>query len=120
MNPYAIIASLVLGIAGIAGAGWGGFRLGVDHQKASDADRQEDVRRAGEQAGQLAANAISKMKPLQTTIQQEIQRETLTNTVYVDCRHSPDGLRLLNAALAGGKPQLAGGGQLPAPDRPAR
>jgi len=116
MNPYLIITALVA----VMGAGWGGFRLGVDHQKATDADRQEDVRRAGEEAGKLAANAIAKMKPLQTTIQQEIQREILNNTVYVDCRHSPDGLRLLNAALTGGRAERTGGGQLPPPDAAAR
>lgn len=120
MNPYLIIASLVLGIAGLAGAGWGGFRLGVDHQKAADADRDNTMREAVGKAGQQAAEAISKIKIVNTTIQQEIQRETRIEPVYVDCRHTAVGLRSVNAALTGAGAHPAGGGQLPAPDAPAR
>lgn len=120
MNPYAIIAALVLGIAGVAGAGWGGFRLGIDHQKSAEADREKAIREAADQAGQLAAQAINKIRVINTTIQQEIQRETRTERVYLDCRHTPDGLRLLNAALAGGQAKSAGGGQLPASDAVGR
>lgn len=120
MNPYAIIAALVLGIAGAAGAGWGGYRLGVDSQKAAEADRDQAIRQAADQAGQQAAQAISKIKVVNTTIQQEIQRETRIEPVYVDCRHSPSGLRGVNAALAGSPAQSAGSGQLPAPDAAAR
>jgi hypothetical protein len=120
MNPYLIISSLVLGIAGMAGAGWGGFRLGVDHQKAAETDKKELLDQAAGKAAQASAEAISKLKIVNTTIQNEVQHETRTHTVYVDCRHTADGLRLVNAALAGDRPQPAGGGQLPAPDPAGR
>lgn len=120
MNPYAIIAAIIICITGVAGAGWGGFRLGIDHQKAADADRDKTVREAVDQAGQQAAKAIGKIRVVNTTIQQEVQRETRIEPVYVDCRHSPGGLRGVNAALAGGRPSPAGDGQLPAPDAAAR
>ena len=120
MNPYAIIVTLALGIAGVAGAGWGGFRLGVEHQKSAEADRDQAIREAVDLAGQRAAQAINKIRVVNTTIQNEVQHETRTHTVYIDCRHTPDGLRLVNAALAGGPAQPAAAGQLSSPDTPAR
>lgn len=120
MNPYLIIASLVLGISGVAIAGWGGFRLGVDHQKAAGADRDNTMREAVDKAGQLAAKAISTIKINNTTIMQEVQHETRVEPVYIDCRHTAVGLRGVNAALTGAGAQPAGGGQLPASDAPAR
>ena len=113
MNPYAIIASLVLTILGVCGAGWIGFQTGIDHQKSSESDRNEAIRLAADQASQVAAAAINKIKVVNTTIQQEIQHETRTNTVYLDCRHTPDGLRLINSTLSGDQTITPGGSQLP-------
>ena len=110
MNPYLIIAALLA----IMGAGWGGFELGVDHQKATEADKKDLVAQAAEAAGQASAKAISQIRITNTTIQQEIQHETRTERVYLDCRHTPDGLRLVNAALTGA--ERPGGGQLPKAD----
>lgn len=120
MNPYLIIVSLLITVAGVCSAGWAGFQVGIDHQKSAEKDRIEAIRAAADQAGQQAARAISRLKVVNTTIQQEIQHETRTHTVYLDCRHSGDGLRLLNAALAGGQNISAGGGQLPQIDPPER
>lgn len=114
MNPYLIIVALLA----VMGAGWGGFELGVDHQKANDADKKELVAKAAEAAGQASAKAISQIRITNTTIQQEIQRETRTERVYLDCRHTADGLRLVNAALTGA--ERPGGGQLPQADPAGR
>lgn len=113
MNPYAIIASLLLTIFGVCGAGWMGFRIGIDHQKSTESDRNEAIQLAADQASQAAAAAINKIKVVNTTIQQEIQHETRTNTVYLDCRHTSDGLRLINSALSGDQTITPGDGQLP-------
>lgn len=115
MNPYLIIAALVAVMA----AGAGGFRLGVDHEKASEADKQETVQAAVDAANQSSAKAIAGLRPIYTTIQSEVQREIQTNTVYADCRHSPDGLRLLNQALNGGA-KSPSGGELPKVDASGR
>jgi hypothetical protein len=120
MNLYLIIAALVFYGVSVAGAGWGGFGLGVDHQKASNADRDKTMREAVDQASQKVAQAISKIKVINTTIQQEVQRETRTEPVYIDCRHTPDGLRLINAALTGARPDPSGGGKLPSVDPAGR
>lgn len=98
MNPYLIIAFLVT----ILGAGAGGFKLGVDHEVASQAREDEHIAQAVDAATNAAADAIAKLKPKFTTIQNEVQREIQTNTVYTDCKLSPDGLLLANRALSGG------------------
>lgn len=97
MNPYIIIVALVA----ILGAGAGGFKLGVDHETASQERDQQRMEKAAQAAAVIAADAIANIKVVNTTIQNEVQREIRTNTVYADCRHSDDGLRLVNGALAG-------------------
>lgn len=114
MNPYLIIAALVA----VMSAGWGGFRLGVDHQVASEIDKRQVVAEAVDAANSAAAAAISKIVVRNSTIRQEVEREIRTNTVYADCRHSDAGLRGVNAALTGAQTVTPGGGQLPGPDAP--
>lgn len=118
MSPYTIIITLLLGAISVIGSGWGGFRLGVDHQKSAEIDRDRAIREVADQFAQRAAQAVSKIKITNTTIQNEVQHETRTHTVYMDCRHTVDGLRLINAALAGAPAPPPAGGQLPAPDTP--
>lgn len=110
MNPYLIIAALVAVIA----SGYGGFRLGIDHEVASQAREDQHIAQAVDAANTASAVAISKIKVFNTTVQNEVQREITTNTVYRDCVNTPAGLRLLNQALAGAEP--SGGGKLPAAD----
>lgn len=111
MNPYLIIAALLAVMA----AGAGGFRMGVDHEKASQLTKQELVAEAVDAANNAAATAISRIRVTNQTIRQEVERETHTNTVYVDCRHTPAGLSGVNAALSGD-----GGGKLPKADATER
>ena len=115
MNPYLTIACLLA----ILGAGAGGFKLGVDHEVASQARAEKLVQDAGEKMTQAAATAIAQLKPKYTTIQNEVQREIVTKTVYADCRHSPDGLRLVNQALDGGA-AAASDRKLPEADKAGR
>ncbi len=110
MNLYVIIGFLLA----LAGAGAGGFKLGSDHEVATKAREQKHIAEAVEAANNAAAQAIAKIKVVNKTIQNEVQREIQNNIVYRDCKHSPDGLRLLNEALAGSKP--AGDSKLPRTD----
>lgn len=59
-----------------------------------------------------AAKAIAANKPINQTIVQKVQHEIETNTVYRDCRNTPDGLFRINEALTG-RAQPAGDGKLP-------
>lgn len=114
MNYYLVITAL----AAILGAGWGGFQLGVDHATAAQIDKQQLVAEAVDAANSASAQAISQIKINNTTIKQAVERETHTNTLYVDCRHTDSGLQLINAAL--GKDKPAASGQLSTPGAPAR
>ena len=95
MNPYIIIGTMLA----LAGAGAGGFRLGVDHVEAGQAREDAQIVRAVDAANIAAAKAIAGIKITNQKITQEVRHETSTQTVYRDCAHTPDGLRLVNQAL---------------------
>lgn len=114
MNPWLIIFSLVSVIA----AGAGGFKLGVDHELASQKREDEHVAQAVDAANAAAATAIARIKVVNQTIQNEVQREVRTNTVYSDatCAHTDNGLLSVNKALT--PPGPSGDRKLPGPDAP--
>lgn len=100
MNPYIIIACLIA----FLGAGAGGFKLGRDNVIAGQMREDEQIDKAVAAGVTAAAEAISKIKVVNKTIQTEVHREVQNNVVYRDCKHSPDGLRLVNEAITGDKP----------------
>lgn len=110
MNPYLIIAVLV----GFAASGIGGFKLGIDHEIASNQRENQHIAEAVDAANTAAAQAISALKPVYTTIQGKVIRETSTNTVYTDCRIPAPGLQYVQQALNGGV--AADSGKLPKVD----
>lgn len=112
MNPYIIIGFLLA----LAAAGAGGFKLGADHEVASQATKEELVAEAVDAANNAAAEAIAKLKVKNTTITNEVQHEIRTNTIYGDCNHSPAGLRLVNSALDPANAFSIGDGKLPKAD----
>lgn len=113
MNPYIIIAMLV----GVLAAGAGGFKLGADHEVAAQAREQNHIAEAVDAANATAAQAIASIKPKYTTIQNEVQREIRTNTVFTECKLPADSMRLVNQALNGGA-ITPDSGKLPKPDAP--
>lgn len=113
MNPYIIIAALL----GMAAAGAGGYRQGIDHQKAAQADLEGAVKKGADAAADSAAKAIAALKVKSTTITNEVQREIKTNTVYADCKLPATGLQLANQALDPGSAFTLGSGKLPTADK---
>lgn len=109
MNPYLIIAALLA----VIGAGYSGFRLGVDHEVASQAREDQHIAQAVDAANTAAANAIAKLKPKFTTIQNEVQREVRTEIRYSDCRNTPGVMQQLNQAL---RPETPASGSSKLPD----
>ena len=116
MNPYAILAIVLAFVISVSAAGAGGFKLGMDHEKATEVDKNELVSEAVDAATSAAATAISSLKIKNTTITNEVQHEVRTNTVYVDCKLPPSGVRLLNAALDPSAAFSIGDGKLPQVD----
>lgn len=113
MNPYVLLAIVVGWCASVGGAGWYGMGLGEDRiiaKQASDDKIRQDTREAA-QLG--AADAIAKLKPVNTTIRAKTETIVRESPVYRDCLNTPDGLRNINAALAGQPAEPAGGERLP-------
>jgi uncharacterized protein HemX len=115
VSPYLIIACLVA----ILAAGAGGFKLGVDHELASKAREDQQIAKAVDAANESAAQAIAQLKPKYTTIQNKLEKQIETHTVFRECRLDAVSLQLANQALEGGAVP-AGNRQLPKADAPER
>jgi hypothetical protein len=116
MNPYILLALVIGWGASVAGAGWYGMGLGEDRiiaKQASDDKIRQETREAAQQG---AADAIAKLKPVNTTIVQKTQREIRENTVYAECRVPAAGVQLANQAITGRPAEPAGGGGVPSTD----
>lgn len=116
MTPLQILLGLTLSFAG---GTWYGMGLGEDREFAKRAREDAIVSKVGEAAQLAAAGEIAKIKPRNITIRQELDREIQTRVEYRDCRHGPDGLRLINEALTG-RAESAGDRQLPGTDSAGR
>ena len=116
MNPYILLALVIGWGASVAGAGWYGLELGDDRATARQA-RDDQVRQETREAAQQgAADAIAKLKPINTTIRAKTETIVRESPVYRDCLNTPDGLRSINSALTGRIAEPAGGEQLPKAD----
>lgn len=107
--------ALLVAVGALGGAYWQGRQDGRAAELATSARDRELVAAAADKAASAAAEAIARIKVRHVTIRQEAEREIQTRVEYRDCRHSPEQLQRLNAAIAGARgPEPAGGGQLPA------
>jgi len=111
MNPYILLAL----IGAILAAGAGGFKLGVDHEFASQAREDAHIAQAVDAATAVAAKAIGELRPKYTTIQGKLEKQIETHTVFRDCRLDPISLQLANQALNAGNP-ATGSSKLPGAD----
>lgn len=110
MNPYLICAAWV---ASVLGAGYFAYGAGEDSVTAFNDKAEKIVAATLETAQQGAAAAIAANKPKNTTIIQEVRHEIETQVQYRDCRNSSSGMRSINEAITGKRPEPAGGQQLP-------
>lgn len=110
----AIVVGLVAAAA-LAGAAYMQGRSDGKNDCEATARREERIgQAAADSAASAAASAIARITVRHTTIRQEAEREIQVRTEYRDCRHSPEQLQRLNAALTGAPAGSApGGGQLP-------
>ena len=106
--------ALLLAALAAGGAYWQGRQDGRAAAQADAAVAQQLVRQAGEASAQAAAEAIAKIQVRHSTIRQEVEREIQVRTEYRDCRHAPEQLQRINAALApGGAGSAPGAGRVP-------
>jgi len=90
MNNYLIIA-LVCVVVGF-GAGWktNGWRYEASRSIAEQ---------AASEAMTAVAKEVAKIDVKNVTIKQKLETVIKERTVYADCQHTDDGLRVLNEAL---------------------
>jgi hypothetical protein len=106
--------ALLLAAAVAAGGYWQGRQDGRDSGEAQAAREERLARQIGQASADAAGQAIARIQVRHTTIRQEVEREILVRPEYRDCRHSPEQLQRLNAALAPpGAGSAAGEGGLP-------
>ncbi len=105
---------IIAAIAAIALFG-AGVWTGTEWEQGQEAKREKVAQAAKDAALQAAAAEIAKVDVRYVTINRKLEKEVHEKTVYRDCRHSPDALRLLNDALENREP--AGDSKLPADAR---
>jgi hypothetical protein len=96
-NPWLLLVGLFL----ILGAFGGGYIKGKKDEQAVQVAQELLIEQIARKTQEAAAEAIAQIKIQHTTIQRRVEREVLEKPVYrsAECRHSDDGLRLVNAAL---------------------
>lgn len=115
---WAHVVVAAAAVAAVGGAYLYGRQAGQDACAAAAAREERVAQVATAAAASAAAGAIARLRVQHVTIRQEAEREIQTRVEYRDCRHSPEQLQRINAALTG-SPVPAGGGELPAVE-PAR
>lgn len=110
-NPWMLLAFVIA----LVGAYFKGCNDGADLAEGQQAREDQIAATAFSAAQRGAAKAIAGIEIRNVTIKQRVETEIREKPVYADCRHTPDGLRLVNAALTGGA-EPAGDRQLPGPD----
>lgn len=113
MNLYAILIVVVMWGASLGGSFFYGQSVGKDSEVAAVAREDAIVKKTIDAAQIGAAKAIAANKPRNVTIRQDTEYEVRTNTVYADCRHSPEQLQRVNSALTGTAAASASGRVVP-------
>lgn len=114
MNLTVIAIAGLVALSCTIGAYFKGRDDGAELQKGQQHTVDDYVRQANAAMADTAASAIAGIQIKQTTIKQRVEHETSTVPVYMDCHHTPDGLRALNDALTNAVASGAASGvQLP-------
>lgn len=117
MNPYALLAGVVLWGGSVGGAFWYGTGVGRDGEIAKQAAVDLAMFDTRKLAMEGAADAISRIVVRNTTVQGRVETIVRDNPVYRDCVHPADVMRNINEAITG-RAGSAGDGGVPGADAP--
>lgn len=118
LNPYVLLAIVVAWVGSLGAVGYKAYQAGAEHEVATQAKIEKATVEARDLALDRAAEKVAQIDVRNTTIRAKTEVITREKLVYTNCRHDPDGLRNINAALAG-TDEPVGQGELPKAD-PAR
>lgn len=71
------------------------FYGGIVYEQANQTRIELIVEKSADAASKAAAEAIAGIEIKQTTINNKVREVIRTETVYSDCRHSPDMFKLI-------------------------
>lgn len=114
-NPYILLALVLAWVGSLGVVGYKSYHAGAEHEIATQAKIEKATAEARDLALDKAAEKVAQIDVRNTTIRAKTEVITREVPVYTDCRHAPDGLRNVNAALAG-TDQPAGKSELPKAD----
>ena len=112
MNPYVILAAVVLWGGSVGGAFWYGTGIGKDGEVAKQAEINQAIVDTRKEAQLGAADAIANIKVNNTVVRGKVETVVRENVVYRDCLNDPRGMQYINEALTG-RSVPAGGGIVP-------
>lgn len=116
MSPWAIVGTLVLWGASLAGTAAWFYGAGQDAEIATQAKLDSTRQETRALAAEAAASAIAAIEVRHVTIRQKLERVVQEREVFRDCRSGPDAVRLLNDSpgVARAASGSGSGGELPA------
>lgn len=103
LSPTIILGAILALIISCGGAFYGGYRHGYNVSEGNAAKIDLAIQKTQEAAALGTAAEIAKIKVVNQTIRQTLEKEIYEKPVYIDCRHSPIGLQSVNAALTGSR-----------------
>jgi len=105
MNPYLILGAVLFWVASVGSAGWFGMGVGEDRiiSEQAKVNKAIDETRAAAQQG--AADAISQIKVVNTTVKGRVETIVRENTRYIDCKNTAEVMRNINESLTGESPR---------------
>ena len=89
--------ALIMGAVALASGFTAGWKVNGWRYEAERAAVEENFSTAME----LTAKELAKIEVKNVTIKQKMETQVIEHTFYRDCKHTPDGLQLLNEALNG-------------------
>lgn len=115
MSPWAALAATILFVASNLGSYLFGESNGEAKSKLAQVAIDKAIADTRTAANLGAADAISKIKVTNTTVQGRLRTVVQNNPVYRDCVNDPATMGLLNSALSGkaAGPGPAGSGSVP-------
>jgi hypothetical protein len=101
MMTQLIVAGIALAVAFAGGWTVRNWKAGADEaarleQMVKDYDT---VVNNNAEASKALEKSLGKLRPIYRTINNEVQREVVENTVYRDCVVTADGVRIINRAV---------------------
>jgi len=102
-SPTIILGAILALILSCGGAFYGGYRHGYNVSEGNAAKIAVAIQKTREAAALGTAAEIAKIKVVNQTIRQTLEKEIYEKPVYIDCRHSALGMQSVNAALTGSR-----------------